>query len=110
MATTTVNQPRKSTSTAGARGRGAHVLPFPGLQLVPSAPPPVCSETVEAIERLLESARSGHVVGIAFAAMFEGSNYMVRTTGALRNDPTLARGAVATLDDELRELVHDNQG
>lgn len=90
--------------------RVAPVVPFRALRLVPPAPPPVCAETIEALEQLIDGARRGHYIGIAFAVTTSKREYMVDTIGDFRSDPTYARGAVAVLDDELRELIHEGAG
>ena len=110
MATKTVDQSAVSAATARRYGRLSVVLPFPDLRLVPPSPPPVCTETIEALERLLDGARRGQFVGIAYAVTTAKHEYMVDTIGAFRSDPTYARGAIAALDDELRELVHEGAG
>jgi hypothetical protein len=107
MATKTVDQSVVSSTTVRPRARAPNVLPFPALRLVPPAPPPVCAETIEALERLLEEARSGRVRGVAAVVGMTGRRYSVEVCGDWRADPTLARGAVAAIDDELRKLVYE---
>ena len=107
MATKTVDQSAVSSDTVRPRARAPNVLPFPGLRLVPPAPPPVCAETIEALERLLEGARRGQFVGIAYVVTTTKRDYQVDTAGDFRSDLAYALGAVAMLDDELRKLVHE---
>lgn len=97
-------------SASTARRRVAPVVPFRALRLVPPAPPPVCVETIEALEQLIDGARRGHYIGIAFAVTTSKREYMVDTIGDFRSNPTYARGAVAVLDDELRELIREGAG
>jgi hypothetical protein len=51
--------------------------------------------------RLLEQAKSGEVIGLAFAAMYRRRRYTVSTCGEASRNPTFARGMIAALDDEL---------
>ena len=66
---------------------------------------PVSHDTVEALELMLAQAQRGHITGIAFVVMLKRRRYHVNVAGEAFNDPTLARGAVCALDDELRDLV-----
>lgn len=66
----------------------------------------ISHDTVEALEQLLIEARSGDIIGITFAAMHNEKTYIIDTVGAAYRNPTFARGMVAALDDELRDMVH----
>lgn len=66
----------------------------------------VSPDTVEALQELLKAAQTGEAIGIVFAVMLRRQRYIVNTAGEARRSPTLARGMVAALDDELRALVH----
>lgn len=66
----------------------------------------ISKDTVEALEQLLEAARAGLIVGLAFGAMLKRKRYLVNCAGEACRDPTTARGMVCALDDELREMVH----
>ena len=65
----------------------------------------VSRDVVEALEQLLELARSGDVTGLAFAAALRGRRYVTNVAGTCFRDATTARGMVATLDDELSLIV-----
>lgn len=65
----------------------------------------ISSDTVEALEHLLESARGGDVVGIAFALMLKRRRVLVDCAGEACENPMLARGVVALLDDHLGDLI-----
>ena len=67
----------------------------------------VSRETVNTLEQLLEGARAGEVVGLAFCAVLKGPRYIVDLTGEARRNPTFARGMVCALDDELQSRVHE---
>lgn len=66
----------------------------------------VSRDTVEALEQLLEAAKAGDIAGLAFAVSLKGRRFVTNTTGACYRDPTLTRGMIAALDDELSGLVH----
>ena len=66
----------------------------------------VSRDTVEALEELLEGAKSGEVTGIAFAVTLKRSRYLTNVAGLCYKNPTFARGMVASLSDELAGLVH----
>jgi hypothetical protein len=65
----------------------------------------VSRDTVEALEQLLVAAQEGQIVGLAFAAALKNRRYVTNVAGTLYRDATLARGMVATLDDELSAIV-----
>jgi hypothetical protein len=66
---------------------------------------PVDQGCVDALAEMLAAAKSGEVIGIAYAVMYRGRHFVVNTAGELHRNPTFARGAVAALDDELRRMV-----
>jgi hypothetical protein len=61
----------------------------------------VSTDTVECLQLLLQRARKGEVIGLAFCAMLKQRAYIVNTAGAAHESPTFARGMVAALSDEL---------
>lgn len=63
-------------------------------------------DTIACLEHLLDKAKRGELVGLAFGAIMRRSHYMVHATGAASQNPTFARGVIAALDDHLREAVH----
>lgn len=63
------------------------------------------TETIEVLRTLLREAESGHLIGLAFAAIYKDRRYIVDTAGEAYRSPTFARGMVAALDDESRELL-----
>ena len=63
-------------------------------------------DTVRALERLLDEAKGGKLIGISYAAMYEQRAYVVGNAGECHRNPTFTRGMVAALDDYLREMVH----
>jgi hypothetical protein len=65
----------------------------------------VSEDVVEALEDLIAQARSGQLIGIAFAAMYKRRQYIVDTAGECRRNPTFTRGMVRALDDQLARSV-----
>lgn len=59
------------------------------------------NDTVTCLEQLLDNARRGEVIGIAFAVMLKKRGYVVNAAGEAFRNPTFARGMVATLQDQL---------
>lgn len=60
----------------------------------------------EAAQLLAEGIRTGQLNGLVFAASLKGTRrYFVDVAGVLARDPTLCRGIVAAIDDELQRLV-----
>lgn len=72
------------------------------VRLVPAG---VSDETVKAIEYLLQEARAGRYVGLAWVAMRAGYLYDVDIAGETRRAPTFTRGMLRVLDDELAQIV-----
>lgn len=72
-------------------------------RLVPDS---LSTDTVELLDALLTEARAGRLIGIAFAGMYRRQEYIVNVAGEAHRSPTLTRGMVAALDDQLREMVH----
>lgn len=73
------------------------------------APDSISKDTVQCLETLLDAARKGEVIGIAFAAMLRKRAYITNTAGEAHRNPTFARGMVATLDDQLAREVRGEQ-
>jgi hypothetical protein len=61
----------------------------------------VSHDTVQCLEALLEKARAGEVIGVAYAVMYRRRQYRVHSCGEMHKNPTFARGAVAALGDQL---------
>jgi hypothetical protein len=68
-------------------------------------PDNVSNDTVECIEQLLEHARSGELIGIAFAVMLKRRGYIVNTAGEAHRNATFTRGMLRALDDHLSQRV-----
>jgi hypothetical protein len=67
--------------------------------------PTVSPETVAVLTDLLQKAKAGQVVGVAFVAIHNYQDYTVDVAGVVRIRPTLVRGMVRALDDELGRLI-----
>ncbi|WP_323498494.1 hypothetical protein [Variovorax sp. LG9.2] len=78
----------------------------PVLRLVPKRAP-VSADTVAALEQLLTFAKAGAVTGMAFGCTFKGGTYVTDITGECAARPTMARGMVSFLSDQLATLVHE---
>lgn len=63
-------------------------------------------DTVDALEVLLEGAKTGEITGIAFACTMRRMRYITNVAGICYKNPTFARGMIASLSDELALLVH----
>ncbi|SEN72147.1 hypothetical protein SAMN05216404_106187 [Nitrosospira multiformis] len=71
------------------------------------APDSISHDTIEALRALLKDAEKGEVIGLAFAVMYKGRDYIVNTAGEAHRSPTFARGMVQALDDHLMHMVHE---
>lgn len=67
-------------------------------------PPAVSGDTVQALEYLLQEARAGRLVGLAWVCMIRGRLYEVDAAGEAKRLPTYARGLLRRLDDELAKI------
>lgn len=81
---------------------GTSAPPSLGLKVIQGG----CPETVHKLQRLLAGALTGDVIGMAFCALRPGGNYFVDMVGQAKRNPTLTRGMVAAMDDELRTIIH----
>lgn len=70
------------------------------------APDSISHDTVEALQALLADAERGEIIGVAFAVMYKGRDFIVNTAGEAHRSPTFARGMVQALDDHLMQKVH----
>lgn len=72
------------------------------VTLVPDA---VSQETIKTLELLLRDARNGQVIGVAYICMHKGYQYSVNIAGETRRSPTLTRGILTVLDDQLSKII-----
>lgn len=68
-------------------------------------PDNVSHDVVECLETLLEQARSGKLIGLAYAGVLKRRGYIVNTAGEAYHSPTFSRGMIAALDDQLAARV-----
>lgn len=66
----------------------------------------ISTDTVTALETLLELARRGDLTGIAFACTLRRMRYITNFAGVCYRNPTFCRGMICTLSDELAGLIH----
>lgn len=71
------------------------------------APDTISTNTVEALSQLLDLARSGEIIGIAFTCMLKQRKFFVNTAGEAHRNPMFARALVAVLDDSLSNRIHN---
>lgn len=64
-------------------------------------------DTIEALEQLLDEAKRGRIIGMAFVTMYKRREFATLATGEAYRNPVFARGMVAALDDHLREMMHE---
>jgi hypothetical protein len=74
----------------------------PPFVLVPDT---VSRDTVKCLEILLDQARRGEIIGIAYAVMLKKRAYITNSAGEAYRNPTFSRGMIATLDDQLAGRV-----
>lgn len=68
-------------------------------------PDTLSHDTIQCLEAMLDEARRGQLIGIAFGAIFKRRTYIVNSAGEAYHSPTFARGIVAALDDELSARI-----
>lgn len=64
-------------------------------------PDEVSTDTVKCLETLLEHAKAGELIGLAYTGMLRRRGYIVNSAGECHRNPTFARGMLAALDDQL---------
>lgn len=62
-------------------------------------------ETIRGLESLLQQAKAGELVGIAFAAMYKRRGYVVSTTGEAHRNPTFALGMLQILSQKIASSI-----
>jgi uncharacterized protein (UPF0210 family) len=61
-------------------------------------------ETVKALELLLEQAKAGEVMGLAYVAIHRGHGYSGNVVGVAEDAPMLVRGVCRALEDQIAKL------
>lgn len=62
-------------------------------------------DTITCLEELLEMAKRGEAIGLAYAVMLRQRKYMVDTAGEAHRNPTFARGMIGALNDQLGKMA-----
>src|SRR5262249_2883604 len=77
-----------------------------------TAPPPfvlvadtISTETIACLETLLEHAKAGDIIGIAYTCMLKRRGYIANSAGEAYRNPTFTRGMVRALDDQLAQRI-----
>lgn len=70
----------------------------PPFYLMPDV---ISKDVIDTLQELLALARRGHLIGLAFAAMYKDRSYVVNTAGEADRNPTFTRGMLLALDDQL---------
>lgn len=68
-------------------------------------PDEISNDTVKSLEQLLEHAKRGEVIGVAFAAMLKRRGFIVNSSGEAHRNPTFSRGMLRALDDKLGDRI-----
>lgn len=63
------------------------------------------ADTISALEDLLQDARPGELIGLAYVAMRLDRGYSVGVAGETKRSPTFTRGMLRLLDDELAKII-----
>lgn len=71
---------------------------------------PVSEDLVEALEFLLDGARSGEVIGIAYAAQMKPRSIIADTAGELHRNPLFALSLLQVLMSQLTDNVRGKNG
>jgi hypothetical protein len=66
---------------------------------------PESNELLEVIEQLRADILAGRVIGLAWVAMHKTFDYSVDIAGETRRSPTLTRGMLHLLDEELSSII-----
>lgn len=67
----------------------------------------ISHDAADAFLQLAHGAANGDVVGGAVVVFMRGRRYAVNVYGTARRNATLARGAVAVLDDMLSDMIRE---
>lgn len=65
------------------------------------------SDTVQALESMLEAARRQEIIGIAVTAMYAQRKYVPVVTGECARNPTWTLGMLAVLQRSVEDRVFD---
>jgi len=77
----------------------------PAMPLVQLVPPACSVETVQTLEFLLNEAKAGRVVGLAYIALQPGHRYDIDVTGEAGQDPEFVLGLTRVLETQLEKII-----
>jgi hypothetical protein len=86
----------KTNQAQARKGNSAQIL-----SLVPHT---VSKDMCEALSALLQGAIEGQITGLIFAVTLRGGRVVRNVYGQCEAQPLLARGIVANIDDDLKDL------
>jgi hypothetical protein len=66
---------------------------------------PICAATVQTLEKMLKAARDGDLIGLAYAAMYSGSDFDIDLVGECERAPTFTLGMLSLLDDRIAKRI-----
>lgn len=69
----------------------------------------VSNDTIEALETMLEDAKRGKIIGIAFGVMLKNRRFYVNTAGEAHRNPGFSLQMTRMLDDQLVTRVRGEQ-
>lgn len=64
----------------------------------------VSNETIAALEYLLQEARTGNLIGLAYGAALRGKDYFVDTAGEAHRNPMFGLGMASVLWRRLSDM------
>lgn len=62
-------------------------------------------ETVRILEQMLQEARDGRLIGLAYVAMYHHNDYGLGIKGETRRAPIITRGMLPELDHLLAQII-----
>jgi hypothetical protein len=93
-----------ATSTAAPIGVRALRLVAPGDPPGVAPVVPVSEATIALLEQLLDLARRGEVIGLAFAAAYQERRYITVAVGVCKSDPEWTARMLVDLVDDVDDL------
>lgn len=78
---------------------------MPTVKRFALVPDELSKDTIEVLRLLTSEARSGKLIGIAFAAMYRGRTYIVDAAGEAYESPTFTLGMIDMLSAHMRKRI-----
>jgi len=76
-----------------------------GREILRLVRPGINQDALDAVDKLRDDILKGTTIGFAVVAMHKTSLYTIDVAGECKRHPTLTRGMVAALDDELERIL-----